>query len=100
MSGNATAGAAAVPGVESGKYDRARMSKVHDELWEKSDAAKIVIDTASRRAKDLSASQLTRLLKVVHNFLHELRVVSKKLCMRAPAMPPSVARRRHRRRRS
>ena len=62
MSGNATAGAAAVPGVESGKYDRARMSKVHDELWEKSDAAKIVIDTASRRAKDLSASQLTMMM--------------------------------------
>ena len=37
----------------------ARMSKVHDELWEKSDAAKILIDTASRRAKDLSTSQLT-----------------------------------------
>ena len=48
-----------MPGVGSGKYDRARMSKVHDELWEKSDAAKIVIDTASRRAKDLSTSQLT-----------------------------------------
>ena len=44
MSGHATAGAAAVPGVGSGKYDRARMSKVHDELWEKSDAAKILID--------------------------------------------------------
>ena len=62
MSGHATAGAAAVPGVGSGKYDRARMSKVHDELWEKSDAAKVLIDTASRRAKDLSTSQLTSTL--------------------------------------
>ena len=59
MSGHALAGAAALPGVGSGKYDRARMSKVHDELWEKSDAAKVLIDTASRRAKDLSTSQLT-----------------------------------------
>ena len=59
MSGGAIAGAAAAAGNGSGIYDRARMSKVHDELWAKSDAAKIVIDSASRRSKDLSTFQLT-----------------------------------------
>ena len=59
MSGHAIAGAAALAGHGSGKYDRARMSKVHDELWSKSDAAKVLIDSASGRSKDLSTSQLT-----------------------------------------
>ena len=59
MSGGAIAGAAASAGNGSGKYDRARMSKVHDELWAKSDAAKTLIDSASRRSKDLSTSQIT-----------------------------------------
>ena len=61
MSGGDIAGAAAAAGNGSGRYDRARMNKVHDGLWAKSDAAKIVIDSVSRRTKDLSTvtSQLT-----------------------------------------
>ena len=59
MSGGAIAGAAAAAGNGSGRYDRARMSKVHDELRAESDAAKIVTGSASRRTNDLSTSQLT-----------------------------------------
>ena len=59
MSGGANAAAAAAASGGSGIYDRARMSQVHDELWARSDAAKLLIDSVTRRTKDLRASQLT-----------------------------------------
>ena len=59
MSGGANAGVAAAANGGSGIYDRARMSKVHDELWARSDAAKLLIDSVTRRTKDLSTFLLT-----------------------------------------
>ena len=59
MIGGANAEAAAAASGGSGICDRARMSKVHDELWARSDAAKLFIDSVTRRTKDLSTLQLT-----------------------------------------
>ena len=61
MSGSADAAAAAAGGGDAGKYDRTRMSKVHDELRPSSrcDRVKPVIDSLKSRSKGLGTSQMT-----------------------------------------
>ena len=59
MSGSTDAAAAAAGGSDAGKHDRTRMSKVHEDLWSKSDHVKPMIESLVKRSKDLSTSQIT-----------------------------------------